>query len=913
MDGDTSAPLSGLRAPLSSGGDDLSAPLSVRSSSAIVGSSSSSSKASNPARVNEKPHLRRGGTAPFRGAPRRRSNDVGRVQGPSLATTSTGTPQHLMWDEDFRRKSVVQDFRQPRASIGVVRTASMNFMREQATQDEMHLQLSQSRELSHSSGWRGKLRWHVNHFWFLTQPWLLVTLLATATGLTGCVIMVLAEAIASLRLGICPEGNWHAGMLRSYHFCPPSSWHAWGDGIFAFTVFFVPGVLLAVVGSLLVFSFAPVASGSGIPESKVVLNGFVVPDAVSGKTLAVKVPSLILGVSSGLALGSEESLVHVSMCWASVLCSFQCFTQYQNEGKRREIHSAAAAAGIAAGLGAPIGGVLFSFEEVSSAFPAVTLLRAFTAGVGAAIVLQIVNITETKKLTMFDVDYATTVDPKELLAFAFLGVLGGLIGAAFNHLNLAWNRLRLLPRFKSLMHPVVEVGIVAALTIATSWPLMKTRLQDTDVIHALFRSCDGSVRARKLIGICESDGVYAENTWPLMGSLLAASFLRFVQMTFAVGLRISGGIFGPSIFIGSCLGRAVGQVVLEWNESSHVLDSDVQPGLYAVVGALAVLCGVTHNSLSLLVIMLELTDSLVYIVPFMVTILCAKLVGDAISGPGIYEAQIRLRDYPFLQEEMDVTFTQRCCDIMEDNLVTLNVGGSLTVDRARSLMREHQGFRGFPVVDGDHFVGYVRRRPLGDMVENLGAAGGEQRVVTLADVFPLTDTSVFRMVPDGPLSQAHTVFKQLQVQHIFVVGAKGYGAGQRQDVLCGVITKKNFIQYLKTGQIGRVVGMEAQKERLQATHQGVLGERRMSTSMMLSMQAGQAKVRAQERRSSIMSNVEPFGLSMQPVMEGDEGEEEDSQAGAHSSSDDRAGEASTNSSSEGFGSSTTEKDGKEDR
>lgn len=40
-----------------------------------------------------------------------------------------------------------------------------------------------------------------------------------------------------------------------------------------------------------------------------------------------------------------------------------------NEGKRREILSAAAAAGVAVAFGAPVGGVLFSLEEVSYYFP----------------------------------------------------------------------------------------------------------------------------------------------------------------------------------------------------------------------------------------------------------------------------------------------------------------------------------------------------------------------------------------------------------------------------------------------------------------------------------------------------------------------------------------------------------------
>ena len=58
----------------------------------------------------------------------------------------------------------------------------------------------------------------------------------------------------------------------------------------------------------------------------------------------------------------------------------QCDTicmYFLNEGKKRELLSGAAAAGMSVGFGAPVGGVLFSLEEVSSFFPPKTMWRSF--------------------------------------------------------------------------------------------------------------------------------------------------------------------------------------------------------------------------------------------------------------------------------------------------------------------------------------------------------------------------------------------------------------------------------------------------------------------------------------------------------------------------------------------------------
>ena len=77
---------------------------------------------------------------------------------------------------------------------------------------------------------------------------------------------------------------------------------------------------------------------------------------------------LVLAVSAGLSLGKEGPLVHVACCIGNILAYI--FPKYgRNEAKKREILSAASAAGVSVAFGAPIGGVLFSLEEVMSPTP----------------------------------------------------------------------------------------------------------------------------------------------------------------------------------------------------------------------------------------------------------------------------------------------------------------------------------------------------------------------------------------------------------------------------------------------------------------------------------------------------------------------------------------------------------------
>jgi chloride channel 3/4/5 len=229
----------------------------------------------------------------------------------------------------------------------------------------------------------------------------------------------------------------------------------------------------------------------------------------------------------------------------------------------------------------------------------------------------------------------------------------------------------------------------------------------------------------------------------------------------------------------------------------------IEPGIYSMMGAAAVLGGVCRVTISLVVIMLELTDSLNYVVPFMLVILISKLVGDSLTE-GIYDIYIVIKGFPFLHDHAEeVSFEERCCDIMETGITCVDLGLKPTLGYTRGLL-EAAKFRGFPVVNRSHFIGYIYRSKLKEIVDRLADCGRkEDEVLILSDLEADIDTKVMRMVPEAPLSQVHVVFKQLRVQHIFLVGpGDDKEGGFQQDKLHGFLSKKNFIRHMSEGHVG---------------------------------------------------------------------------------------------------------------
>lgn len=103
------------------------------------------------------------------------------------------------------------------------------------------------------------------------------------------------------------------------------------------------------------------AAGSGIPEIKTILSGFVIPGFLDFKVLAVKAVGSTFAVATGMCLGKEGPFVHISTCVGWLVA--RRFSKYRsNERKMREMLSVACSSGLSVAFGAPIGGVLFSYE-----------------------------------------------------------------------------------------------------------------------------------------------------------------------------------------------------------------------------------------------------------------------------------------------------------------------------------------------------------------------------------------------------------------------------------------------------------------------------------------------------------------------------------------------------------------------
>lgn len=265
-----------------------------------------------------------------------------------------------------------------------------------------------------------------------------------------------------------------------------SSRDGFGAYVMSYLFYICWALFFSTLAALLVKNFAPYACGSGIPEIKTILSGFIIRGYLGKWTLIIKSVGIMLSVSAGLSLGKEGPMVHIASCVGNIIAYM--FPKYgRNEAKKREILSAASAAGVSVAFGAPIGGVLFSLEEVSYYFPLKTLWRSFFCALIAAFILRSINPFGNEHSVLFFVEYNKPWIFVELIPFIGLGCIGGCIGTLFIKANIWWCNYR--KHSKLGQYPVAEVLGITLITAVIAFPNPYTRMNTSELIFLLFSQC----------------------------------------------------------------------------------------------------------------------------------------------------------------------------------------------------------------------------------------------------------------------------------------------------------------------------------------------------------------------------------------------------------------------------------------
>lgn len=423
------------------------------------------------------------------------------------------------------------------------------------------------------------------------------------------------------------------------------------------------GLVGGLLAGLLVEKVAPEASGSGIPQVRALLDRMVMK--LDLRIALVKLLGGTIALGSGFFMGREGPTVQLGAAIAAPLSKLLPTTAEH----RRQLIAAGAGAGLTAAFNAPLAGVTFVLEELLKEVKPSTILITVVACSASCFVLNIFEpsaIRETARHVASTISFA----PKDIPFFILLGIAAGLLGALFNHailLSLNINR-------KYLRIPVtLRVGLAGLIT-----GLIITVLPED------FRNYAG-MRGEIITGVV-----------PV--SLVVVAFLEYYLLTLiAYGSGAPGGLFAPTLALGSSLGYLIGF-------AERSLTGIGSTEMFALVGMGAFFSGVARTPLTAIVITFELTENFELVTPLMFACVISSAVGEMVSKGGLYDQLMRWNNIylhpPDTVKELAGNLQAK--DVMRKDVKQFS-SKDLVKDVLPLLNDSEQ--RGFPVVDKEKLVG----------------------------------------------------------------------------------------------------------------------------------------------------------------------------------------------------------------
>jgi chloride channel protein, CIC family len=374
-----------------------------------------------------------------------------------------------------------------------------------------------------------------------------------------------------------------------------------------------PAIGGGLAALLVMFGFRE-AAGSGLTHTKAALyvsDGYVPPSTILGKFLAC-----VTSIGTGNSLGPEDPALQMGAGVASWLG--RAFSLPRDQ--LRLIVPVGAAAGVAAAFNTPITAVLFVIEEV---------IASWSAGVLGSIVLAAVAAVAVTRsflgnAPLFRVPDFELTHPSELVVYAGIGLIGGLLAAVFvrslGRLRGRFGDARLGFRIVQPFAAGAVVGLVAM------WL--------PQVMGAGYSAVDSAL--------------HDEFAWQVL-LVLGVAKMVVTALCFAAGTP--GGMFAPTLFIGAMIGGGIGGLAqIYWPVPTSA------PGAYVLVGMGTFFAAVFRAPMTSIFMVFEVSASYVIIVPVMVANLVAYLVARSLGPRGFFEmvaAQDGLR-LPSLERQREL-------------------------------------------------------------------------------------------------------------------------------------------------------------------------------------------------------------------------------------------------------------------
>ncbi|ALM08293.1 chloride channel protein [Sediminicola sp. YIK13] len=356
--------------------------------------------------------------------------------------------------------------------------------------------------------------------------------------------------------------------------------------------------------------------------------------------------------------------------------------------KTRSLLIACASAGaIASIFQSPIAAIIFAVEVFSLDLTMLSLLPLLLASISGVLTSYFFLGNEV----LFNFTITDKFEIKDTFFFVLLGV--GTAFASIYFTKMYFSILTFFKRFKSPKYKLLVGGITIGIMLYFIPPLYG---EGFGLINNLL---DGD--HLKALGKTPFDE-YTSNIWVVIGLLFGITIFKAIAMTTTIAAGGSGGIFIPTMVMGSALGNVVAKVI---NNSG--LGLVVSESNFTLIGMAGLIAGVLHAPLTAIFLIAEITGGYELFVPLMITSSISYLITKNAIDHSIYTKELAQQGALLTHNKDQTVLTlMHLDDVIEQNFKTVTSTMTLGEMLHKSVSKSTRNI--FPVLDEeDRLVGII--------------------------------------------------------------------------------------------------------------------------------------------------------------------------------------------------------------
>lgn len=446
----------------------------------------------------------------------------------------------------------------------------------------------------------------------VSGKWLLLSLAVGLTAGVGAIVFdVIGQAVAHLALarlsGFQPTGA--DGEHHLFHLV---------DTVFSPVVLLVVLVVGGLLSGVIVYSFAPEAEGHGTDGA---IDAFHRQRGnISFKVAIVKTISSAITLGSGGSGGREGPIAQIGAALGSALGQKLKLSARD----RRILMAAGMGAGVGAIFRAPLAGAIFAGEILyrdADLESDVIVPSAISSIIAYSVFGLFLPADRTFGHVFGQLPEYPMNSLTELIPYGLMSVLLSVVGIAY--VKCFYGIQGVFAKIPGPPH--IKPAMGAGLTGLVGLGLFYSFSEDMNALAVLGTGYGLLQRALE---------VSADPTGITISLLLAVALVKILTTSLTISSGGSGGVFGPSMVIGGCVGVASGQLLQKAGWAS------ISPGAFGVVGMAGFFAGIARAPISTIIMVSEMTGSYQLLLPTMwVCTLCFLLCGHTT----LYRKQVKTR------------------------------------------------------------------------------------------------------------------------------------------------------------------------------------------------------------------------------------------------------------------------------